>query len=97
MFFPIRPSYDTYRGSKISLQRKAANFNDTANKIADHLNKLIANNPDDVQQYLFGYIASDLGLDVDTVRKVLPGGYNGITLRVSAEDRRALQSYKSAK
>ena len=95
MLLPIRPRYDTYRGAKPNLQRQAAEFNRLANKIADHFNVLIANKPDEMQQYIYGYVAIDLGVDVEMVRRViLGGGYNGITLRVTEEDRRALQSYK---
>lgn len=92
---PLRPSLKSYTGCKESLRRQNAERNATARRIVDHLNRLIANNPDEIQQYIFAYVASDLEVSVDEVRSAVPlGGYNGITLAVSSADRRALEPYK---
>jgi hypothetical protein len=81
-WLPVRPAFDDYRGSKENRLRKAAEFNSMAQRVADHVNSLAANDPHR-QQYMFASIARDLGLTTDQVRSALPdGGYNGITLSV---------------
>lgn len=90
---PIQPRFKRYRGAKPNLQRKAAEEYSAAKKIADHVNTLIANDPSEIQQYIFARIALDLRVEADEVRRALPGGYNGLTLRVTEADRRALVSY----
>jgi hypothetical protein len=93
--FPIRPHLKSYRGSKDNLRRRAAEYNAKANKIAEHLNTLAANNPAEIQQYMFVYIARDLGFTTEEVRSAISdGGSNGITLGVREDDRRALATYK---
>jgi hypothetical protein len=68
-----------------------------AQRVADYVNRKLANNPSEVQQLMFGFIADDLGLDEDTVRGAISdGGYNGITIRVTAGERYALAGYKDA-
>jgi hypothetical protein len=92
---PLRPNLKFYRGSKRHLQRKNAEYNAMAERVADYVNALIANNPNEIQQYLFGTIASDLGLTVDQVRSAISdGGYNGITVGVREDARRALARYR---
>ncbi|MGY2986482.1 putative lipoic acid-binding regulatory protein [Bradyrhizobium sp. USDA 4508] len=94
---PPIPHVKIYRGSKENLQRKNAQEVATAHRIAEHLFKLIANNPDEIQQYIFAVIAIDLGVTTDQVRSALSdGGYNGITLRIDEHDRRQVERYKSA-
>jgi hypothetical protein len=95
MVFPIRPDLRRYRGSKESLQRRTYEFNIKAEKIADHINALVANNPEKIQQYLFENIARDLHVTADEVRAALPcGGYNGVIFGITETDRQALASYK---
>lgn len=94
---PIQPRLKRYRGSKENLRRKTANYNAAAHKVADHVNRLIANNPSDVQQYMFASVAHDLGFTVDDVRSAISdGGYNGRTFWVTEEDRKELEPYKSS-
>ncbi|WOH68668.1 hypothetical protein [Bradyrhizobium sp. BWA-3-5] len=94
---PLEPRLDSYRGSKENLQRKAAEHNAMARRVVDHLNTLIANDPADMQQYLYHEIARDLGLTVEDVASVVMyGGHNGITVGVSEDGRRALAPYKSS-
>jgi|SRR5947209_5025833 len=93
--FPIRAHRKSYRGSKADLQRMAADYNAKANRVAEHLNTLAANNPAEIQQYMFADLARDLGFTTEEVRSAISdGGYNGITLGVREEGRRALASYK---
>ncbi len=93
---PIVPHFRKYGGRKEAVRQRTAEFNGQAQRVADHVNALMANNPDEIQQYYFGTIASDLGLSVDVVREAISdGGYNGITVGVREEERRALERYKS--
>jgi hypothetical protein len=95
---PLTARFKHYRGSKEALHRKSSEAAAVAQRVANHVNTLIANNPDETQQYFFGSIAHDLGLTTDQVRSAISdGGYNGITLRVSKEDRVALARFISAK
>jgi hypothetical protein len=92
---PVVPHFKHYRGGKENIRQKTEQFNAMAQRVADHLNTLIANNPDEIQQYLFYSIARDLHLTVDDVRSAISdGGYNGITVGVREEYRRDLVRYK---
>ncbi|MEH3063666.1 MAG: hypothetical protein PGN33_13295 [Methylobacterium radiotolerans] len=93
--FPIEPQLEVYRGSKENLRRRAAEKNATRHRVAEHVNRLAADNPDELQQYHFADIARDLGVPVDEVRSAISdGGYNGITFGVRRPDREALARYK---
>jgi hypothetical protein len=66
-----------------SLRRKAVAQNRTAHLIANHANKLVASDSDEIQQYIFAAIAHDLKVPTDEGRSAISnGGYNGITVRV---------------
>lgn len=92
---PLTPNLRNYRGAKPNLQRKMAEFNARAHRIAEHVNTLMANNPSEIQQYMFGSIAHELGMTEDDVREAISdGGYNGITLGVRGTGREALVRYK---
>jgi hypothetical protein len=94
---PLRPRLKSYRGSKENLHRKNTDYNAMASRVAEHLNTLIANNPDEIQQYFFGMIALDLGLTVEQVWSAISdGGHNGITIRVTEQDRQGMARYKTA-
>lgn len=96
-FLPFQPRLKQYRGAKETLKRKFAEENDARIKVAEHVNRLIANNTDEMQQYLFGSIAADLGVTKDQVRNAIgDGGHNGITLRVTERDREMLARYKAS-
>lgn len=93
---PLSPKLKYYRGGKESIRRKTAEFNAKARRIADHVNRLMADNPREIQQYMFASIARDLGFTTDEVRNAISdGGYNGITLGVRGQDREALERYRS--
>ena len=47
-------------------------------RIAEYVNALIANNPDEFQQYIFANIALACDVTVDEVRSFIGGGDNGI-------------------
>lgn len=84
-----------YSGRDERKQQKTAEKNRMVAAIARHANKLVADNPREIQQLYFASIAHELGYDVEIVRHALSkGGYNGITLRVTDEDRSALSPYK---
>ncbi|MER8917691.1 hypothetical protein NKI32_28235 [Mesorhizobium sp. M0761] len=93
---PLVPHVKRYRGGKRDLQLKSADAIALARRVANHVNRLIANDPRELQQYFFANIAHDLGFKVEVVRSAISdGGYNGITIHVSPEDRIALARYKS--
>jgi len=51
--FPLRPNLKQYRGSNEKLLRKNREYHAAmAHRVAAHVNKLVANNPDEVQQYV---------------------------------------------
>lgn len=92
---PLVPRLKTYRGSKPDLRRKCAEQNARAQRIVDHINRLIANDPAEMQQYLWGFVALDLGVTPEQVGDaVTGGGHNGISIRVTDADRAALERYK---
>jgi hypothetical protein len=91
---PIQPYFKRYRGAKPNLQRKAVEEIRTAQRIADYVNAKIANDPEEIQQISFALVAIELGVTTEQVRRALPGGFNGWTLRVDANDRKALERYK---
>jgi hypothetical protein len=92
---PLQPRLKSYRGAKENLRRKNNEYNAMARRVVDHVNTLIANDPRETQQYIYDYIAIDLGLSRDEVRDAIyGGGNNGITVGVTAQDRTALARYK---
>lgn len=93
---PIRPRLKTYRAAKENLRRRTAEYNAMAMRVTDHLNREIANDPGEIQQYSFALLAIDLRLTTDQVRSAISnGGYNGITVGVTPQDREAMARYKS--
>lgn len=92
--FPLQGRYKPYRGAKENLRRKMLDEAATAHRIAEHVNKLVANNPDEIQQYMYASIARDLGVTTEEVRRAIPhGGYNGVTFGVRDLEREALKGY----
>jgi len=79
---PVVPRFKRYRGAKPNLQRKSAEEFRVAQRIAEHVNTEIANNPAELQQILFGFVAIELGVTTEQVRSALPGGYNGFIGRL---------------
>lgn len=94
---PLTAYWKRYGGGKEHLRVKAAEEAKTAQRIADYVNGLIADNPSELQQYYFATIARDLGVTVDQVRSAISdGGYNGITIGVRAEERWLLERYRTS-
>lgn len=92
---PLQPQLVIYRGSKENLRRRADEKNAIRHRVAEYVNQLAANNPDEMQQYFFGNIARELGVPEEEVRSAISdGGYNGITLGVRGPEREALARYK---
>jgi hypothetical protein len=93
---PLRPYLKHYSGLQENPRRKTAEYNEMATRVVEHVNALIANNPDENQQFLFAEIAIDLGLTADQVRSAFSYvGHSGMTIHVTEEDRVALARYKS--
>lgn len=95
---PLRPRVKGYRGSKPELQRKAAREAATEVRIAEWFNRQIANNPSEVQVHIFADAAHALGVTVEQVRNAVgDGGHNGITIRVTEQDRAELARFRDAR
>jgi hypothetical protein len=95
---PLEPRVKGYGGAKPDLQRKAAERGARARRITDWRNRQIANNPADVQTHIFALAALELGVATEQVREAVGGGgHNGITLRVTEQDRAALARFRDAK
>jgi hypothetical protein len=93
---PLTARFKSYRGSKENLRRKSVAAAVVAQRISTYVNGLIANNPREIQQYMFASIARDLGLTTEEVRSAISdGGYNGITFGVREDDRRELARFKT--
>jgi hypothetical protein len=81
--FPIHVPRSPYRGSKQSLRQKAADYNRDAARLEKYLNDKIQADPSPIQQYIYGFIAPDVGLTLERVREILFGvdcGHNGLTV-----------------
>ena len=97
MDFPFRGTIYSYRGRDENKRRRTIEKNKCVEKIERYINEQVANNPDEMQQLMFANIALKLGIDVEIVRHaVSDGGYNGITFRVTDEDREHLERFKKA-
>lgn len=95
-FLPFTAQFKHYAGAKPELRRKNNEAFAVATRIAEHVNRLVANNPNELQQYYFASIAAEMDVTTNQVRSAISdGGYNGITLRVTGEDREELKRYES--
>lgn len=86
--YPISVPRKHYRGNKASLRQQAADYNRDAVRVETYLNERIRSSPEPIQQYLYAFIAGDVGLAVDRVRDILfavDGGHNGLTVAKSPE------------
>lgn len=91
--FPIHVPRKHYGGSKPALRQRAADYNRDAAMLERYINDRIQVRPDPIQQYIYGFIAADVGLSTERVRAILFAvdcGHNGITVAKSAE---ALQAF----
>ena len=95
---PLYPRINRYSGKDLTKRRKAIEHNAMAERVVDHLNRLIANDPAETQGYIWGFVAHDLKLTLDQVTSaVVDGGSNGITLEVRPEDRAGLRALQKLK
>lgn len=95
MQLPLQPRLKDYRGADPKKRRKIAEHNAMAQRVVDHINSLIANDPDPLQQFHWYEVARDLNLSAEDVESsVMYGGHNGITVDVTEENRRAVARYK---
>ena len=82
--YPVSVPRKHYRGSKVSLRRKAAEYNSVAQRLEEYVNRKVEEDSDsDCSRFMYGYIAADTGLSEETVRTVLFGvdcGHNGLTV-----------------
>jgi len=92
---PIHATRKTYRGGAQAKAQRVADENRIIDRIEHRANEILANCPDEVQTLLFQEIANDLAVDVNLVRDSLPGGHNGVTVRVSPAARELLERFKS--
>ncbi|HEX2207000.1 MAG TPA: hypothetical protein VHG93_04910 [Longimicrobium sp.] len=86
--YPISVPRKPYRGRNDSMRRKVAQYNDDAAVLEEYLNERIEADPAPVQEYLYGFIARDVGMSVARVTEILFGvdcGHNGLTVAKSAE------------
>lgn len=87
---PIRPHFKSY-GRSQRTREKAIAFNRMAQRVADHVHRLILADESKIQVYSYFEIAQPLGLDVADVRAAIGrGGFNGITFGVNEAERQAL-------
>ena len=70
---PLRPHLKVYRGPNACTRQKVAAHNILAQRIAEHVNTLVANDPRPIQNYTFAKIAADLGLTKVQVRSAVSG------------------------
>jgi len=94
--FPIRAHIKSYRGANPKKQADNVAHNLAAQRVARHLNMLVANDPAENQVHSFASMAIDLGVTVELVRSAISdGGYNGITLKVTPADREKLEEFRT--
>lgn len=69
-------------------RRKIIDRNATAERVVEHLHRLIAENPENEQVLYWADIARQLSLSADEVAEsVMYGGHHGIRVTVSDDDR----------
>jgi hypothetical protein len=79
--YPITVARSDYRGRNPAKLRKAAEYNQDAAMLEDHINEQIKNGKTGVFHY--ATIASEVGLSVERVSKILFSvdcGHNGFTV-----------------
>jgi hypothetical protein len=86
--FPIRVPRHPYRGNDEAKKRKRAEYNQDAATLETYLNEKIAADAAPIQQFIYGYIAPDVGLPEQRVREILfavDTGHNGLTVAKSQQ------------
>ncbi len=67
--FPVHVKRDRYTGTNPGRREKQRRYNEVAAICERYLNIRIAADPANCQTYLYPYIADDLDLDVEEVRR----------------------------
>ncbi|RWD23042.1 hypothetical protein [Mesorhizobium sp.] len=91
---PIRAIRKTYRGADQAKAQRVADENRIVDTIERRANEILASCQDEIQTLLYQEIANDLAIDADLVRDSLPGGHNGLTVRVTPASREMLERFK---
>lgn len=92
---PLKPYLRQYGGKKPEIIREVEDANNMAWRVADHVNTLAANNPDEEQCYSFKQIAQDLGLTVSQVRAAIAeGNQEKIRVRLNKDARHSLEQFR---
>lgn len=81
--YPISVKGNGYRGNDPRKRAKANEENRIALELERHINKLLENQQEPIQSYMYHDIASDTGHDIETVRRLcfsIDCGGNGFTV-----------------
>jgi hypothetical protein len=82
--YPVSVPRDPYRGRNPSRLRKPQDFDRLAEQLERYINERVAKKDDEIQEFLYGFIAIDLGIEQDRVRDVLFGvdcGHNALLVQ----------------
>ncbi|KEY87817.1 hypothetical protein PC358_01515 [Pseudomonas capeferrum] len=80
--YPIYVTRNSYRGNDIKKRAKASQDNQDAARIEEACNRLIQNQTQPIQSYLWMEVSRESGVDYETVRRLgysIDGGSNGFT------------------
>ena len=69
--YPIRIQRKTYRGSDLTMQFKASEYNRVAGMLEEYVNEQIEKRNNEYQRYIYYELAADLGLEGELVRRIL--------------------------
>ena len=81
--YPIKVPHDLYSGRNQARLRKAAAFNELAEKLERHINERVENSPYAIKIFSYESIALDLDIPAPEVENVLFGvecGGKGLTV-----------------
>jgi hypothetical protein len=82
--YPVSVRRDSYRGANAAKQRKAAEYNRVASRVADYINSDLRDKPTDkIYTYLSAQIAQELGENSELVHEIvfsIDCGHNGVTI-----------------
>lgn len=90
--YPIHVHRSAYRGSNAAKRRRASEYDADAMRLERYLNLQIEADPSPIQQFIYGFIASRVGMSEGRVREILfrvDCGHNGLTVAKTEQDWRA--------
>lgn len=92
---PLQARLKNITGSTVRARRKIIDHNAMAERVVEHIHRLIARNPEREQQYFWADIARQSSLSADEVgRAVMYGSHHGIRIVVVDEDQAFLSRYE---